>query len=58
MQVRFATANLFNYLAPPNAFYEFNNIYEQTQWQKKQRWLSQKLTALNADVIGFQEVFS
>ncbi|MCG6210833.1 endonuclease/exonuclease/phosphatase family protein [Vibrio furnissii] len=58
MQVRFATANLFNYLAPPNAFYEFNNIYEQTQWQQKQRWLSQRLTALNADVIGFQEVFS
>ncbi len=58
MQVRFATANLFNYLAPPNAFYEFNNIYETEQWQKKQQWLNRKLMFLNADVIGFQEIFS
>ncbi|MBY7956404.1 endonuclease/exonuclease/phosphatase family protein [Vibrio fluvialis] len=58
MQVRFATANLLNYLAPPNAFYEFNNIYEATQWQQKQRWLNHKLIELNADVIGFQEIFS
>ncbi len=58
MQIRFATANLFNYLAPPNAFYEFNNIYEQHQWDKKQQWLDRKLSQLDADVIGFQEIFS
>ncbi len=58
MQVRFATANLFNYLAPPNAFYEIDNIYEAHQWQKKQQWLARKLSTLDADVIGFQEVFS
>lgn len=58
MHIRFATANLLNYLAPPNAFYDFNNIYEETQWQQKQDWLARKLAALDADVIGFQEVFS
>jgi len=58
MQIRFATANLFNYLAPPAAYYEFNNIYEAEQWQKKQQWLARKLIELDADVIGFQEVFS
>ena len=58
MQIRFATANLFNYLAPPNAFYEFNNIYELNQWHKKQQWLERKLLTLDADVVGFQEIFS
>lgn len=58
MQLRFATANLFNYLAPPNAFYDFNNIYEADQWEKKQQWLARKLLKLDADVIGFQEIFS
>ncbi|MFV0449996.1 MAG: endonuclease/exonuclease/phosphatase family protein [Vibrio sp.] len=58
MQIRFATANLFNYLAPPNAFYEFNNIYQVTEWNKKQQWLDRKLSRLDADVIGFQEIFS
>ncbi|QXO15621.1 endonuclease/exonuclease/phosphatase family protein [Vibrio ostreae] len=58
MHIRFATANLLNYLAPPNAFYDFNNIYEAGQWQQKQAWLNRKLAALNADVIGFQEVFT
>lgn len=58
MQIRFATVNLFNYLAPPNAFYEFNNIYEQAQWQQKQSWLHNRLLAIAADVIGFQEIFS
>ncbi len=58
MQVRFTTANLFNYLAPPNAFYDFENIYEAPQWHKKQQWLSRNFAVLDADVIGFQEIFS
>ncbi|WP_165313272.1 endonuclease/exonuclease/phosphatase family protein [Vibrio ziniensis] len=58
MQIRFATVNLFNYLAPPSAFYEFNNIYDENQWNKKKQWLDRKLSVLDADVIGFQEIFS
>lgn len=56
--LKVATLNLFNYLAPPNAFYDSDNIYTQSQWQLKQQWLSNHLQSLDADVVAFQEVFS
>lgn len=56
--LRIATFNLFNYLEPPNAFYEFERIYSAKQWQKKQRWISDYLATNQPDIIGFQEVFS
>jgi endonuclease/exonuclease/phosphatase family metal-dependent hydrolase len=49
---------LFNYLEPPNAFYEFERIYSKVQWQKKQRWIGDYLQTYQPDIIGFQEVFS
>ncbi|HEA19158.1 MAG TPA: endonuclease/exonuclease/phosphatase family protein [Pseudoalteromonas prydzensis] len=49
---------MFNYLEPPNAFYEFERIYSAEQWAKKQRWIVDYLTEYQPDVIGFQEVFS
>lgn len=52
------TLNLFNYVAPPNAFYELENIYSSSQWQKKECWIQQQLSILKPDIIGFQEVFS
>ncbi len=57
-QLKIATFNLFNYLEPPNAFYEFEKIYTVEQWAKKQRWIVDYLTEYQPDVIGFQEVFS
>jgi len=56
--VTFATANLFNFLQPPAAFYDFANIYEQEAWDEKCRWTKSQITELKADVIGLQEVFS
>ncbi|NVD08479.1 endonuclease/exonuclease/phosphatase family protein [Vibrio sp. JPW-9-11-11] len=53
-----ASANLFNFVEPPNAFYQFDNIYEREQWLDKCHWTEQQLTTLNADIIGLQEVFS
>lgn len=53
-----ATLNLFNYLAPPNAYYQFDNIYTSDEWQGKQAWLGAYLKQLNSDMVGFQEVFS
>lgn len=50
--------NLFNYVSPPNAFYETDNIYTLPKWQKKQDWISRQLAALAPDIVGFQEVFS
>ncbi|WP_373433396.1 endonuclease/exonuclease/phosphatase family protein [Vibrio anguillarum] len=58
MTITFATINLFNYLAPPNAYYQFDNIYTQAEWQQKKQWFGQKIQQLDADIIGFQEVFS
>lgn len=58
LQLKIATFNLFNYLTPPNAFYEFERIYSAEQWQKKQNWICDYLTEHQPDIIGFQEVFS
>ena len=56
--IKIATFNLCNYLAPPDAFYDFENIYSQEQWEKKQSWIRTYLAEHQPDVIGFQEVFS
>ncbi|WP_022942525.1 endonuclease/exonuclease/phosphatase family protein [Psychromonas hadalis] len=56
--LKIATFNLFNYLEPPLAFYEFERIYSAEQWQKKQNWIRAYLDEFQPDVVGFQEVFS
>jgi endonuclease/exonuclease/phosphatase family metal-dependent hydrolase len=58
LKLKIATFNLFNYLEPPNAFYDFERIYSAEQWKKKQRWISDYLCEFRPDIIGFQEVFS
>jgi len=56
--LKLATLNLQNYLEPPNAFYDFEQIYSRNQWDKKQSWIKRYLDKQSPDVIGFQEVFS
>ena len=58
LQLKIATFNLFNYLEPPNAFYDFERIYSTEQWRKKQQWITDYLSEHRPDIIGFQEVFS
>ena len=55
---RVATINLLNFIEPPLACYESDNIYTHAQWQAKCTWLTQCIEQLEPDVIGFQEVFS
>lgn len=57
-QLKIATFNLFNYLEPPNAFYDFERIYSAEQWRNKQQWIANYLHEYRPDIIGFQEVFS
>ncbi|MGF1727655.1 endonuclease/exonuclease/phosphatase family protein [Photobacterium nomapromontoriensis] len=57
-KLTFATANLFNFIEPPGAFYEFENIYERDAWQEKCRWTKNQINKLDADIVGIQEVFS
>ncbi|QFI37117.1 endonuclease/exonuclease/phosphatase family protein [Moritella marina ATCC 15381] len=56
--LKIATFNLFNYIEPPYACYDFDRIYDEQQWQKKQTWIRDYLSEHQPDVIGFQEVFS
>ncbi|MBQ4889610.1 endonuclease/exonuclease/phosphatase family protein [Shewanella sp. MMG014] len=50
--------NLFNFIEPPSAYYDFENIYSHQQWQKKCNWICDYLEVHQPDIIGFQEVFS
>jgi endonuclease/exonuclease/phosphatase family metal-dependent hydrolase len=57
-EIRFATFNLLN-LAPPGLrFYDNLEPYTQEEYDAKISWLAQQIDRLDADVIGFQEVFS
>ena len=54
----FTTANLFNFIKPPGAFYDFENIYESDAWREKCQWTQNQIQKLDADIVGIQEVFS
>ncbi|NRD72524.1 endonuclease/exonuclease/phosphatase family protein [Shewanella sp. VB17] len=56
--IKIATFNLFNFIEPPGAYYDFENIYSQEQWQKKCEWIAKYINENQPDIIGFQEVFS
>lgn len=56
--LKLATINLFNFIEPPKAFYEFNNIYSAEQWQQKRAWLNRYIGINQPDIIAFQEIFS
>lgn len=58
--MRLATFNLYQYLEPPFYWYERKpaNTYSVQGWQNKKAWIRAQIGALDADVIGFQEVFS
>ncbi|MBC7413830.1 MAG: endonuclease/exonuclease/phosphatase family protein [Herminiimonas sp.] len=57
-ELRFATFNVLN-LAPPGVrFYIDQEPYTQAQYEAKVEWIAQQLDSLDADVIGFQEIFS
>ncbi|MDC0612177.1 endonuclease/exonuclease/phosphatase family protein [Vibrio sp.] len=57
-KLTFATANLFNFIEPPGAYYDFENIYEAEDWKGKCHWTKEQFRILDADIIGVQEVFS
>lgn len=57
-EIRFATFNAFN-LAPPGAhLYEGLAPCTREQYEAKLAWTAHQIDALDADVIGFQEIFS
>lgn len=57
-ELRFATFNVLN-LAPPGVrFYVDQEPFTQAQYDAKVLWIARQLDLLDADVIGFQEIFS
>jgi len=48
--------NLFNLVLPNIVFYG-NKKYSPADYLEKKRWLADQLGRMNADIVGFQEVF-
>ena len=57
-EVRFATFNVLNLALPGVPFYADQDPYTQAQYDAKVAWIAQQIDLLDADVIGFQEIFS
>jgi predicted extracellular nuclease len=55
--IRIATFNILNLQEPEVTFYG-RKKYSHSQFDRKKKWVSQMLDNLNADIIGFQEIFS
>jgi endonuclease/exonuclease/phosphatase family metal-dependent hydrolase len=58
--LKLATFNLFQLVAPGFYWYERSerNTYTPAEWAQKHTWITTRLQQMDADVIGFQEVFS
>jgi len=58
--MKLATFNLYQFAAPPYYWYELSssNRYSDQSWDDKKQWIKDQLRLLDADVVGFQEVFS
>jgi len=58
--VKLATFNLYHFAAPGIFWHErkLTATYSQEQWAEKKAWISAVVAAMDADVIGFQEVVS
>jgi len=57
-EIRLATFNVCNLAPPGMQFYDSLPPYTPQQYAEKVQWLAQQLDRLDADVIGFQEIFS
>ncbi len=57
-EIRFATFNVCNLAPPGMTFYDNLPPYTQAEYETKINWIAHQLDQLDADVIGFQEVFS
>lgn len=53
---RVASFNLLNFALPSTVFYG-EQQYSEEEYAQKKAWISMQLTKLNADIIGFQELF-
>lgn len=57
-EIRLATFNVRNLVSPEIAYYDDLPPYTQEEYDAKTAWIAEKIDQSNADVIGFQEIFS
>lgn len=58
--MKLATFNLYQFVAPNYYWYERDehNTYTTAEWEQKTNWITGRLRQMDADAVGFQEVFS
>lgn len=56
--ISFATFNLYNLQLPGQPMYATSRLYTKAEYDAKLAWQAEKLRALDADVIAFQELWS
>lgn len=58
--MKLATFNLYQFVT--HGYYwhgrDEHNTYSATEWEQKQHWIAARLHEMDADMVGFQEVFS
>ena len=52
-----ATCNVLNLANPGRVFYDNQDPYSQTEFERKLTWLGDRFRMLNADVLAVQEVW-
>ena len=57
-EIRFATFNVCNLAPSGMKFYERMDPYTPEGYEERVNWVAQQLDRMDADVIGFQEIFS
>jgi predicted extracellular nuclease len=56
--IRFATFNVRNLALPGTIYYDNLAPYTEQEYEAKTSWIAQQIDRLDADIIGFQEIFS
>lgn len=54
--LKVASFNLLNLIQPETKFYG-KRSYTKEEYKQKKEWISLQLTKMNADIVGFQELF-
>jgi predicted extracellular nuclease len=57
MTVKVGTFNVLNLARPGERFYDNDAPYSEVEFGKKADWIGEQLRRMDADVVGFQEVF-
>src|SRR4028119_1926651 len=57
MVVKVGTFNVFNLARPGEPYYPDEKPYSAAEYEKKAAWIAGQLGRMDADLVGFQEVF-